>query len=159
MNKLNFKKLVIAFLLPQLAGLIGALFTTPAIPVWYAGINKPVFSPPNWLFAPVWTTLFILMGIASYLVWNKDGNRTEVHSALKIYLIQLGLNTLWSILFFGLSNPLLALGEILVLWLFICLTIKHFSKISLWAGRLLYPYLLWVSFAAFLNGAIVWLNR
>jgi len=152
--KIYWKKLIIALLLPQLAGFIGSLFTTPKISSWYSLIIKPSFNPPNWIFGPVWTLLFILMGIALYLVWIKKDNKL----AITFFGIQLGLNTLWSILFFGLQSPLLALIEIFVLEIFILLTIKEFYKVSKKAAYFLLPYILWVSFAMILNFAIVILN-
>lgn len=138
------------------AGVLGSVFTTSAIPAWYATLNKPVFSPPNWIFGPVWTTLYILMGISLYLVWTSKGKLK--HNAINLFFIQLGLNVLWSILFFGLKNPALALAEIIALWVTIFLTIKYFYPVSRLAAYLLIPYLLWVSFASILNLAIVLLN-
>ena len=140
-----------------MAGIIGSVFTFPAIPTWYATLNKPFFSPPNWIFGPVWTALFTLMGIALYLVWQKK-TKFKKAAALRIFTIQLILNTLWSILFFGLQSPALAFIEILFLWAFIALSIKAFYKVSKAAGYLLVPYILWISFATLLNLAIVMLN-
>ncbi|MBI2405804.1 tryptophan-rich sensory protein [Candidatus Microgenomates bacterium] len=138
------------------AGFIGSFFTVSAIPTWYATLNKPIFSPPNWVFAPVWTTLYILMGISLYFVWvSKSKIKQKV---LTLFFIQLGLNALWSILFFGLKNPTLAFIEIVALWITIFLTIKYFYPISKLAAYLLVPYILWVSFASVLNVAIVLLN-
>jgi len=132
---------------------VGSIFTTPAIPGWYATLQKPSFSPPNFLFAPVWTTLYILMGISLALILNKK-NKT----AIIFFVVQLVLNSLWSILFFGLKSPKLAFVEIIFLWLAILITILKFFKISKLAGWLFVPYLLWVSFASFLNLTIVKLN-
>ena len=143
-------KLVFSVGICLLAGGVGAIFTTQAIPTWYATLNKPILSPPNWVFAPVWTTLYILMGISLYLVWKKK--------IPTIFWIQLVLNAAWSIIFFGWHNPLLALVDIVALWIAIVLTIKSFYKISKLSAYLLYPYLAWVSFAAILNLAIVFLN-
>lgn len=151
-------KLIISLLVPQLAGFLGALATTPAIKTWYAHINKPPFNPPNWLFAPVWTTLFLLMGIALYLIW-KQGITNASKTALIFFFIQLALNTLWSIIFFGLHQPFYAFLEIIILWLVILMTIIKFYSLSHLAAYLLMPYLLWVSFAGFLNFNIFWLNR
>lgn len=133
------------------AGVIGSFFTTSAIPSWYEGLNKPFFSPPNWVFAPVWTLLYILMGISLYLVWLK--NKVPL-----VFWVQLILNASWSIVFFGLRSPFLALINIVVLWVAIVLTIVAFNKINKLASKLLMPYLLWVSFASLLNLAIVLLN-
>jgi len=132
---------------------VGSIFTTSAIPGWYATLQKPSFSPPNFLFAPVWTTLYILMGISLALILNKK-NKT----AIIFFVVQLVLNSLWSILFFGLKSPKLAFVEIIFLWLAILITILKFFKISKLAGWLFVPYLLWVSFASFLNLTIVKLN-
>lgn len=136
---------------------MGSVFTTSAIPTWYATLNKPSFAPPNWVFAPVWTTLYILMGVALYLGLSGKG-KGERKKAVRIFALQLILNVLWSLLFFGMRNPTLALIDIVALWIAIFLTIKSFSKINKWAGYLLVPYFLWVSFASFLNLFIVILN-
>jgi len=154
----NFLKLVIAIVASQLAGLIGSVFTISAIPTWYAAIQKPSFSPPNWIFGPAWTTLYLLMGVAAFLVWRHGFERKEVKTALTIFGGQLVLNTLWSIIFFGLHNPLWAFIEIIVLWLAILGTIIVFYKISRPAAYLLLPYILWVSFASVLNFSILILN-
>ncbi|MCC6934212.1 MAG: tryptophan-rich sensory protein [Candidatus Yanofskybacteria bacterium] len=151
-------KLIIAVAVSQLAGGVGSLFTTPAIPGWYAGLLKPAVAPPNWVFAPVWTTLFLLMGIAAFLVWQKGLGRRDVRIALGVFVGQLALNTLWSVLFFGLRAPGAAFVEILILWLGIAATIVAFAKISRPAAWLLVPYILWVSFAAYLNAALWLLN-
>lgn len=150
-------KLIASIIICQLAGIIGAVFTTPSISGWYASLNKPFFNPPNWLFGPVWTILYLLMGISLYLVWNqKKGMETK--TALIFFAIQLGLNTLWSIIFFGLRLPSVAFVEILILLLFIVLTIIKFFPISKVSAYLLIPYLLWVSFASVLNFYIFILN-
>jgi len=131
-----------------------------SIETWYPTLIKPSFNPPNWVFAPVWSTLFMMMGIAAGLVWNRiEHDKDAVQAALKFFIIQLALNALWSILFFGLRNPLLAFAEIIVLWLMIYETYLKFSKINKVAGYLFIPYLLWVTFAMVLNGSIWWLNR
>lgn len=155
----NFLKLIAAVLVSEASGAIGALFTTPAIRAgWYAALNKPELSPPNWLFGPVWTTLYALMGIAAFLVWQKGWERRDVRTALGIFIGQLVLNTLWSIIFFGLRSPAGALTEIVLLWLAILTTIIAFKRISKPAAWLLLPYLAWVSFAAYLNLRIWMLN-
>lgn len=155
---MNFKKLIISILICQAAGFIGSFFTVPSIESWYATINKPSFNPPNWIFAPVWTTLFLLMGIALYRVWNKGIDTKYVKIAITIFGIQLLLNSLWSILFFGMESPLLGLIEIVFLWLAILFSIIYFSKVDKIAAYLLVPYIAWVSFAAILNAAIYMLN-
>lgn len=149
-------KLIISLLIPQLAGGIGAFFTTPNISTWYASLEKPSFNPPNFIFAPVWTTLFLLMGISLYLIWSKEKGNKKI--ALIFFSIQLILNTLWSILFFGLQNPFLAFIEIIILWTFILLTSLKFYRLNKTAAFLLTPYLLWVSFAAVLNFTIFRIN-
>jgi benzodiazapine receptor len=154
----NFWKLIISVLTCLSAGFIGSIFTTPSIPNWYTTLNKPSFNPPNWLFAPVWTTLFILMGTAAFLIWRKGLKKKEVKNALIIFLLQLVFNTLWSFLFFKFHSPFWALVDIAVLWALILLVLIKFWKISKTAGILLIPYLLWVSFASFLNYAIYRLN-
>ena len=158
MNLKNFFKLIIAIGVSELAGIIGSVFTTPSIAGWYAGVVKPALNPPAWVFGPVWTTLFALMGIAAFLVWKKGLDRRDVKIALGIFLGQLVLNTLWSIIFFGLHSPGGALIEIVFLWLAILATIIAFAKISKPAAWLLVPYILWVSFAGYLNYSIWQLN-
>jgi len=151
-------KFIVSILICQIAGGIGSLFTSPAISTWYAALQKPSFNPPNWLFAPVWTILFLLMGISLYLIWIRGFKNKETKIALFIFAVQLILNTLWSILFFGLKFPLYAFIEIIILWLAISLTIISFYKISKTAAYLLLPYILWVSFASYLNYSIWMLN-
>jgi len=150
--------LLVCIILCLAAGGLGSLFTTPAIPTWYETLQKPSFNPPNWLFAPVWTALFILMGISLFLIWQKHRKESKNKSALILFFIQLVLNALWSILFFGLKIPLLAFIEILILWITILVTIFLFYQKSKLASFLLIPYILWVSFASFLNGTIMILN-
>ncbi|MBI2074209.1 MAG: tryptophan-rich sensory protein [Candidatus Levybacteria bacterium] len=141
------------------AGVIGSLFTFSAIPTWYSTLNKPFFSPPNWIFGPVWTTLYILMGISLYLVQSsKLKVQSKKKQAVKLFFIQLGFNVLWSILFFGFKNPALAFVDIIALWVAIFLTMKSFYPISRSAFYLLLPYFIWVSFASILNLMIIFLN-
>lgn len=139
-----------------MAGAIGSIFTTPAIPVWYAGLNKPFFSPPNRIFAPVWTALYILMGISAYMIWTKRKDGPEALKGLAVFAAQLGLNTMWSVVFFGFRDPFLALLVIVALWAFILMSMIQFNKVSRNAALLLVPYIVWVSFASLLNAA-VWL--
>jgi len=150
-------KLIASIVICQLAGIIGAFFTTPSISGWYASLNKPFFNPPSWLFGPVWILLYLLMGVSLYLVWSQK-NQAGKKLALTIFAIQLGLNSFWSIVFFGLQLPWVAFLEILVLLFFIVLTIVKFFPISKISAYLLIPYLLWVSFASLLNLYIVKLN-
>lgn len=154
----NFFKLIISIAICEVAGIVGAFFTTPSIAGWYTGIVKPTLNPPAWVFGPVWTTLFALMGIAVFLVWKRGLDRRDVKIALGIFVGQLALNTLWSIIFFGLHSPGGALIEIVFLWLAILVTIIAFAKISKLAAWLLAPYIIWVSFAGYLNFSIWQLN-
>jgi tryptophan-rich sensory protein len=158
MNLINLLKLILCIAIAEAAGLIGTIFTEPAIGSWYATLARPEFAPPNWIFAPVWTTLYLLMGIAAFLVWQKGLEKKEVKIALSVFGVQLILNTLWSIIFFGLQSPGWAFVEIVFLWLAIGAAIVAFAKISKVAAWLLVPYILWVSFAAYLNFMIFWLN-
>ncbi|MFC1613453.1 TspO/MBR family protein [Patescibacteria group bacterium] len=150
-------KLIAAILICQAAGIIGSFFTTPSIKGWYASLNKPSFNPPNWIFGPVWTSLFLLMGISLYLVWKSQKGRKR-SIALTTFSVQLVLNIIWSFLFFELNCPLCAFIEIIILWLAIALTIYYFAKINKKAAYLLLPYLFWVSFAMILNFSIWILN-
>ena len=152
-------KLLISIIACLSAGLIGTIFTTPAIPTWYAALEKPAFTPPNWLFAPAWTTLYILMALAASLVWRGGLGDRQVRTALSIFLVQLVLNALWSAAFFGLKSPLYGVIVIAALWIAILLTIIKFFRISTLAGALLIPYISWVTFAAALNASIFALNR
>ncbi len=158
MKNKNFLKLIIALIVPQLFAIIGSLFTSSSVSGWYSLIEKPAFNPPNWVFAPVWTFLYLLMGIAAFLIWRRGLDKKEVRSALIIFLFQLTLNLFWSFLFFGLQNPGIAFTEIISLWFAILATILAFFQISKVAAVLLIPYILWVSFAAFLNYSIWNLN-
>ena len=141
-------------------GYFSGIVTRSAIITWYPTLVKPSFNPPNWIFAPVWSMLYIMMGIAAGLVWDSmESNTALVKKALVVFAIQLALNALWSYLFFGLMNPMLALIEIVILWLMIYETYVQFGKINKIAGYLFIPYLLWVSFAMVLNASIWWLNK
>lgn len=155
---MDFVKLIISIVVCFAAAFIGSLFTTPAISTWYALLNKPPFTPPNWLFAPAWTILYLLMAVAAYLVWMKGLGKKEVRIALGVFFVQLVLNGLWSALFFGLRSPLLGAIGIVALWAAIFLTIIYFFRVSKTAGWLLVPYVLWVSFAATLNFSVLILN-
>lgn len=148
---------IISILIAQAAGIIGSVFTAPNIEGWYAALAKPSWNPPNWVFGPVWITLYALMGIAAYLIWRQK-NAPGAKMALWAYGTQLALNALWSMLFFGLKNPGLAFFEIIVLLVSILIATKLFWKISPQAGALMIPYIAWVSFAAYLNFTIWQLN-
>ncbi len=155
----NVAKFIISIIICQLAGFLGSLATTPSIPTWYASLNKPSFTPPNWVFAPVWLVLYLLMGIALFLVWRQGLTIAAVKGALVVFVIQLILNVLWSFAFFGLKSPLAGIIVICALWLMILVTIIMFFRVSNIAGLLLIPYILWVSYAAVLNAAIFSINR
>lgn len=158
MNKIT--KILIVVVTCLCIGYFSGIITRESIQDWYPTLIKPGFNPPNWLFAPVWSMLYAMMGVAAGLVWHRmDTDRINVRKGLQFFAIQLALNFLWSYLFFGLHNPLLALAELAVLWLMIFETYIVFRKVDKIAGMLLLPYLAWVSFAGILNAAICWLNR
>lgn len=152
-------KLIISVSLCLFVGFAGSFATFSSIPSWYATLEKPFYTPPNWIFGPAWTTLYILMGIAAFLIWKKGLQKKAVKYALQLFLVQLVLNFLWSIIFFGFHLPMIALGEIILLWIGIFITIRAFFPINKYAAYLLIPYLLWVSFATILNLGIVLLNK
>ncbi|MBP1719250.1 MAG: benzodiazepine receptor TspO [Deltaproteobacteria bacterium] len=154
----DIPKLVFYIIVCQLAGGIGSYFTRPAIPTWYATLKKPLLTPPDWVFAPVWITLYVLMGISVFLVWRETRYGKPRQKALFLFWIQLGLNAFWSYLFFGLHSPLAGLVGIIALVVCIFLTLRIFLRISFPAGLLLIPYLLWVGYAAGLNFSIYILN-
>ena len=151
-------KIVLVVLVCVSIGYLSGMVTRDSITTWYPTLVKPIFNPPNWIFAPVWTLLYIMMGIAAGLVWTSNAEQKTIQKTLGLFAIQFGLNALWSYLFFGLQNPLLALIEIIVLLLLIFDTYSEFKKIDKIAGMLLIPYLAWVSFATILNASIWWLN-
>ena len=153
-------KIIVMIVTCVVIGAIAGLLTQKGVDTWYTTVQKPTFNPPNWVFAPVWSTLYVMMGIAAGLVWHEmDRQRETVRKGLTFFAIQLALNALWSFIFFGLHNPFLALLEIILLWLMIYETFVQFNKVNKIAGMLLIPYLLWVTFATLLNAAIWWLNR
>ncbi len=154
----SYPKLAVAVLFCVIAGSIGSLVTLTGPGSWYSTLEKPFFTPPGWLFAPVWITLFVLMGIALYLVWESGIRDRNVQVALGLFGIQFILNILWSFLFFGLQSSLLGLADILLLWVMIAATIAAFYRVRKSAAYLLIPYIAWVSIAAALNGAIYFMN-
>ncbi len=158
MNKNSFLKLLAFVVVSELAGIIGSVFTVSSVTSWYATLAKPALNPPGWIFGPVWTTLYALMGIAAYLIYKRGWKYSGVKTALSVFGLQLVLNTLWSIVFFGLQSPGWALVNIGAMWLAIVWTMFLFSKISKPAVWLLVPYILWVSFASYLNFMIWILN-
>ena len=157
MKTKNIITLIICLAIPQIAGGIGALATTPNIDSWYASIIKPSFNPPNWIFGPVWTFLFLLMGIALYFVWTSKQNKART-IGLRVFGIQLILNIVWSYLFFAMHRPDLAFLEIIILLLAIIANMIAFYSIKKTSAYLLAPYLAWVIFASALNFAIWQLN-
>lgn len=143
-----------------LVGYFSGMVTKESVLTWFPTLVKPVFNPPSWVFFPVWTVLYILIGVAGGMIWNHlETNKELVRKAFLFFIIQLSLNALWSYLFFGLHNTLLAFIEIIILWFFIFETYNQFKKIDKIAGYLFIPYLAWVSFAMLLNGSIWWLNK
>ncbi len=151
-------KLIISILVPLLVGAFSGFFTSSGVNGWYATASKPWFNPPNWIFAPVWTALYILMGIALYLVWKSGADIRIKQTAIILFAVQLILNFFWSFIFFKLQLPGWAFAEIVLMWVMIFITILWFGKISAAAAWLLVPYISWVSFAAVLNYAIWKLN-
>jgi len=158
MNYRNIGKLIFSIIIAHSAGIVGSLFTMSAISTWYESLIKPAFNPPNWIFGPVWLLLYTLMGIALYFIWQKGLNNKQVRFTFIFFITHLIFNALWSIVFFGLQNILLALIVILVLWTMILALILLSWKIDKRASYLLIPYLLWVSFATLLNFSILQLN-
>lgn len=154
----NLLKLIVSVVGCELVGILGTPFTISAIPAWYVTLNKPFFSPPNWIFGPVWTLLYFLMGVAFYQIWKQGWQKKKIKTASLFFLAQLALNFVWSPIFFGLRAPLLGLIVIVAMWVIIVMTMKKFYPLSRPAFYLLVPYILWVSFATLLNASIVILN-
>jgi tryptophan-rich sensory protein len=158
MNKTLTLKFLVSILLPISLGAIAGMFTSQAVPEWYATLNRPSFNPPNWIFGPVWTTLYILMGISFFLIWKQDAGKVR-NRAILFFLLQLLLNFVWSFIFFYFNMIGLALVEIILLWISIVLMLVVFYKIKPIASYINIPYLLWVTFAAVLNAGYYFLNR
>jgi len=154
MSNVDWKLLIGLILLCQGAGVLGAFFTSSEIPAWYASLNKPGITPPNWLFMPMWLSLYTLMGVSLYIVWNKKKNCL----ARTLFFIQLGLNAVWTPLFFGLHELVLGLVTIIFLDYFVIATIIEFKALDKRAGYLLIPYIAWLTAATILNLSIAWLN-
>jgi translocator protein len=159
MNMSDVVKLVVSLVLCEGAGVAGSLFTVPAVKGWYQGLKKPPFTPPNWLFGPVWTTLYLLMGLAVYLLWRQGLSEGTARLAFIIFWVQLALNVSWSAVFFGRRSLSGGLAVIVVLWLTILATIIVSFGVSAASAWLLVPYLAWVSIATYLNAGVWWLNR
>jgi len=152
-------RFLVSVLICQLAGVAGSFFTFRSLEKWYPLIKKPPFNPPDAVFGPVWITLFVMMGISLFLVWEKGIKNGKTKGAILIFFLQLALNILWSVVFFGCRSIAGGFIVIIILWLAIFLSIKRFLVISKPAAILLFPYILWVSFAAILNASLVILNR
>ena len=155
----NTVKLIISVVVPLAVGGLSGFATARGVAEWYPTLAKPSFNPPSWVFGPVWTVLYIMMGVAAFLVWRVGLDADGVKIALAAFALQLALNGIWSILFFGMQAPGWALVEIILLWIAIGVTAVLFWRISPLAGALLLPYWGWVSFAAVLNASLWWLNR
>jgi tryptophan-rich sensory protein len=158
MNKIS--RIAIVVIICLAVGYLSGMVTRASITTWYPTLVKPSFNPPNWIFAPVWTSLYVMMGVAAGLIWNQiTTQKSAVTKALQFFIIQLVLNALWSYLFFGLHNLMLATIEVVLLWLMIFETYSQFAKINKTASYLMLPYLAWVSFASVLTASIWWLNK
>jgi len=155
----NMVKLLVCIIIPQIAGLISSYFSLPSLTTWYEVLWKPSFTLPAWVFSPVWTWLYLMMGVSAYFVLRKPLGRWDVRLALFAFLVQLVLNVLWSFFFFGMASPVYGLIDIGGLWVCILVTIIFFSKVSRRSGLLLIPYLIWVSYIAILNIFIWQMNR
>ena len=158
MNKIS--RIAIVVIICLAVGYLSGMVTRTSITTWYPTLVKPSFNPPNWIFAPVWTSLYVMMGVAAGFIWNQiTTQKAAVTKALQFFTIQLVLNALWSYLFFGLHNLMLATIEVVLLWLMIFETYSQFAKINKTASYLMLPYLAWVSFASVLTASIWWLNK
>jgi len=157
-TKMSFLRFIASIALCEGAGLLGSIFTVQSITTWYAELEKPWFTPPAWLFGPAWTTLYALMGLSLFIIWNHHLEYGRSGGTISLFGVQLALNILWSYLFFGLQLPLAAFVEILILWTTILFTLLSSWKVSRLAAFLLVPYLAWVSFASLLNFYIWSLN-
>ena len=151
--------LIGSILIPLLVGYLGAIVTLSQISTWYSTLSKPWWSPPNWLFGPIWTTLYVLMGIALFLVWREGIHRRDVRFAILIFAVQLVLSLLWSVVFFSFHALFGSFIIVMLLWLAILANIIAFLIISKWAGFLLVPYIIWVSIASYLNYSVYILNH
>ena len=154
----NVYKLIIAIAIPLAIGSISGYLTATSVNGWFVTLNKPFFNPPKWLFAPVWTVLYIMMGISFYIIWKSHAKLEKRYTGYTYYWLQLALNFMWSLLFFYFQRPDLALIDIILLFIMIASTIFSFRKISKTAAWLLVPYLCWVAFATALNFQIWRLN-
>lgn len=150
-------KLIISIAIPLAIGAVAGMFTASAVPEWFASLNRPSFAPPNWVFGPVWTTLYVIMGISMFLIWKMPASN-ERSVALLVYSVQLMLNFGWSFFFFYFKTLGIALIEIIILWISIAAMLLLFYKLKPMAAYINIPYFLWVTFASFLNGGFYKLN-
>lgn len=157
MSRLSLIKLIISLLLPLSVGAVAGMFTSQAVPTWYASLNRPSFSPPNWVFGPVWSTLYTILGVSFFLIWKENPSKQR-NLAIIVFSIQMLLNFVWSFIFFYFNMIGAALIEIILLWLSIVTMIYLFYKVKPLAAYLNIPYLLWVSFATILNAGYFFLN-
>jgi len=155
----NALTLFVAIAVPLGAGGLGTLATAKAIPTWYRGLRKPSWTPPQWVFGPVWTVLYAMMGTAAWLVWKTGWEKPAVRTGIGLFAGQLALNAIWSPIFFGKRAFGLALADLSLLWSMIVATAVQFYQVRPLAGILMFPYLLWVSYAASLNAGVWWMNR
>jgi len=158
MNKKEVIKLLVSIVLPLSLGAIAGMFTSQSVSGWYETLNRPSFNPPNWIFGPVWTTLYILMGISLYLIWKQDVSK-ERNRAILVFLVQLILNFCWSFIFFYFNLIGIALVEIILLWINILIMLVLFYRIRPLAAYINIPYFIWVTFATILNASYYFLNR
>ena len=152
-------KLICSVSVCLLTGFVGSFSTMDSVNTWYADLSKPSFNPPGWVFGVVWTILYVMMGVAAFLIWKKGIRSRQIRVALGLFVFQLVLNGLWTPIFFGLHMMGLALAEIILLWVAIAVTMVAFWRISKPATYLLVPYILWVSFAIVLNASLWHLNK
>jgi translocator protein len=158
MKKIQLIKLLVSLIMPLGLGTVAGIFTATALPEWYATLNQPSFNPPNWIFGPVWSTLYILMGFSLFLIWEGDASK-ERNRAILIFLLQMTLNIGWSFIFFNFHMIGLALVDIILLWISIVIMLVLFYRIKPLASAINIPYLLWVTFATLLNTSYYFLNR
>jgi len=159
LKRAGVPRLIAAVLLCQATGGLGAFATIRSVNTWYREIEKPSFTPPDWVFGPVWTVLYTLMGIAAGIISANDGDKRQRQVALSVFGVQLTFNALWSVFFFGRRSPIAALIDLILLGISLVSTIVLFFRISKLAALLLIPYLAWVIFAGALNGSVWWMNR
>ena len=154
-NVREIPKLIVSILIVFLAGAVGTVFTLKEITGWYAYLPKPSWTPPNWAFGPVWSTLYVLMGISLFLIWREGLNRKDVQIAIIVFAVQLAINVIWSLVFFGTHNIFGGLVLVLILWVAILVNIIVFYRISKPAGLILIPYIVWVTIASYLNYSVL----